>query len=122
MGRPKGGKNRKHSIEFKVMVVKKHLEEGYKQAEILEEYNLSNSLFDKWLTRYLEEGETGLKPRKRGNPFAALYTSKHLSEVERLKLELMKKEIEIERLKKGYQVKGVGSKKEYVTLSDKTIK
>lgn len=26
MGRPKGGINRKHSIEFKIMVVKKHLE------------------------------------------------------------------------------------------------
>ncbi len=88
----------------------------------MEEYNLSTSLYEKWLIRYLSEGEIGLKPRKRGNPFAALHISKHLSEVERLKLELMKKEIEIERLKKGYQVKGVGSHKEYVTISGKSIK
>lgn len=35
-----------------------------------------------------------------------------------LKLELMKKDIEIARLKKGYVVKGGGGKKEYDTIPD----
>ena len=57
-----------------------------------------------------------------GNIFSALHASKKLSEVERLKLELMKKEIEIERLKKGYMVKGAGSSKEYVPINKKNSK
>ncbi len=34
MGRPKGGKNRKHSIEFKVMVVKNILKEGIQKQTL----------------------------------------------------------------------------------------
>ena len=34
----------------------------------------------------------------------------------------MKKDIEIARLKKGYMVKGVGQKKEFVTTFKKSIK
>ena len=37
---------------------------------------------------------------------------------ERLKLIVQKQQIEIERLKKGYQVKGVGANKVYVTTND----
>ena len=35
---------------------------------------------------------------------------------------IMKKDIENERLKKGYLVKGVGSKKEFVTIKDVNTK
>ena len=42
--------------------------------------------------------------------------------IEELELELMKKEIEIARLKKGYTVKEVGAEKEFVTTFDKNIK
>jgi len=34
----------------------------------------------------------------------------------------MKKDIEIERLKKGYSVKGVGAQKEFVTIKDVNTK
>ena len=37
-------------------------------------------------------------------------------------LHVMKKEIEIARLKKGYMVKGVGAEKEFVTTFDKNTK
>ena len=37
-------------------------------------------------------------------------------------LEILKKDIEIARLKKGYQVKGVGANKEFVTLKDVNMK
>ena len=70
-----------------------------------------------------EEGEAGLKPKPRkGNPYSALHTSKTLTEVERLRLLVAKQEIEIERLKKGYWVEGVGASKEYVTGSGKITK
>ena len=48
--------------------------------------------------------------------------NRYPSEVEKLKKELLKKEIEIERLKKGYQVKGGGETKEYVTTFDVNTK
>ena len=60
--------------------------------------------------------------KKTGNPFAALHTSKSLTKEERLELENLKLRIENERLKKGYQVKGVGAKKEYVSILEKNMK
>ena len=42
--------------------------------------------------------------------------------IEELELELMKKDIEIARLKKGYKVKGVGQEKEFVTTFNKNTK
>ena len=51
-----------------------------------------------------------------------LYLRKPKSREEELKIELMKKEIEIARLKKGYEVKGVGPKKEFVTTFEKNTK
>ena len=45
-----------------------------------------------------------------------------IEEVERLRLELAKKEVECERLKKGYSVKGVGRRKEYVIINKKNSK
>ena len=57
-----------------------------------------------------------------GNHFAGLHTSKTLTETEKLKLQLAKLEIENERLKKGYQVKGVGVNKEFITTKDVNTK
>ena len=41
---------------------------------------------------------------------------------EELEKENAKLKIEIERLKKGYYVKGVGQRKEYVSINNKNIK
>ena len=51
-----------------------------------------------------------------------LYFRKPKSREEELELEIMKKDIEIARLKKGYIVKGVGAEKEFVTTFKKNIK
>ena len=51
-----------------------------------------------------------------------LHLIKPKSKIKELELELMKKEIEIARLKKGYMVKGVGAEKEFVTIFDENIK
>ena len=42
--------------------------------------------------------------------------------IEELELELMKKDIEIARLKKSYAVKGVGQEKEFVSIFNKNTK
>ena len=71
----------------------------------------------------LNMDEKTFNPKGRpGNHFASLYTSKTLTETEKLKLKLAKLEIENERLKKGYQVKEVGANKEFVTIKDANTK
>lgn len=76
-----------------------------------------------WLRDYGKYGEAAFNPKGNpGNPFAALHTSKTLTEIERLRLQLIKLEIENERLKKGYQVKGVSANKEFVSLKDANTK
>ena len=90
-------------------------------VQIERKYGVSNGLVSTWIKKYLEEGAEALEPHN-GNPYAALHTSKSLSEVERLRLIVAKQEVEIARLKKGYWVEGVGASKEYVTGSDKTTR
>lgn len=95
------------------------LYESIRQLE--KENGISHSLISTWVKKYLEEGEDALEPHN-GNPYAALHTSKSLSEVERLWLIVAKQEVEIARLKKGYWVERAGANKEYVTGSGKTTK
>ena len=77
----------------------------------------------RWVKEYIAEGESAFIPKGHsGNPFAALHVSKKLSELERLRLMVAKLEIENERLKKGYMVKGVGAAKEFVTGGEKSSK
>ena len=117
----KGVPHRRWSKEEKMRIIRLHLEEHISTEKIEKEYGVNNSLVSAWVKKYLEEGEEALEPHN-GNPYAALYTSKSLSEVERLRLIVAKQEVEIARLKKGYWVEGAGASKEYVTGSEKTTK
>ena len=123
MGRPKRGKNRNWSKEEKLRVVLRNLDDKIGQQTIAREENISRGQVHSWIQKYLEGGPDALENRKKpGNPFAALSTSKSLTEEQRLKLIVEKQKIEIERLKKGYVVKGVGASKEFVTLRDLNTK
>ena len=115
----KGIAHRKWSKEEKLKIIRLHLEEHISIKKIKKEYGVNNSLVSAWVKKYLEEGEDALEPHN-GNPYAALHTSKSLSEVESLRLIVAKQEVEIARLKKGYWVEGAGVNKEYVTGSGKT--
>ena len=121
MGRRKGGRNRKWTVEEKLRMINRHLEnhESLQQVAIAE--GVSSGLLSTWISKYLEGGEEALVNRS-GNPYAALVTAKSLSEEERLRLIVAKQEVEIARLKKGYFVKGVGAGKEYVIGKEKTTK
>ena len=121
MGTKKGTKPRKWSKEEKLKLVLLHLNEKVSLMQIEKEYSVSNGLVSTWVKKYLNGGEEALVSRS-GNPYAALHTSKTLSEVERLRLIVAKQEIEIARLKKGYWVEGVGANKEYVTGNGKNMK
>jgi transposase-like protein len=120
----KGQKFRKWSKEEKLKIVKKHLNDHVPVKQLAEEENTETGMIARWTKEYIEDGEEGLSSHRSrcGNPYAALHVSKNLSEVERLRLVVAKQEIEIERLKKGYWVKGVGADKEYVTGNGVTLK
>ena len=126
MGRPKGGKNRKYSVEEKKNYVEQFFRENIPLKTFIRKNNIPENTFRKWVINYENCGLEGLNSKTgkcgSGNPYAALYAKKNLTEVERLRLELAKKEVECERLKKGYLVKGVGQRKEYVIISKKNSK
>lgn len=125
-GHPKGTKNNMRSLSEKEQIVLRCINENIPFKTIGSELGISDSTISKWVRAYEKDGIDGLKSKTgkcgSGNPYAALYTKKNLTEVERLRLELAKKEVECERLKKGYSVKGVGRRKEYVTISKKNSK
>lgn len=111
----KGQIKREWTPEQKAEIVRKHLEEHISIRTLEKEYQADRSMICHWVKRYITEGENSFLPKGHpGNPFAALHTSKNLSETERLRLMVAKLEIENERLKKGYWVKGVGAAKEFV--------
>ena len=121
MGCKKGVSHRKWTKDEKMEIVRLHLEEHMSAGEIEKKYGVNHSLVSAWTKKYLEEGAEALEPRK-GNPYAALHTSKSLSEVERLRLIVAKQEVEIARLKKGYWVEGVGANRVYVTGCERITK
>ena len=119
----KGQKKRKWTVEQKLEIVHKHLDEHISVRTLAKEYETDSGMICRWTREYLTGGEQGLTPKARpGNKFAALHRSKNLSELERLRLLVAKQEIEIARLKKGYWVEGAGANKEYVTGQDVSTK
>ena len=120
MGRPKGGRNRKWTNKERLKFVLMCEEEHLSYRAVAKEEGIPQGTLWNWIRRYREGGEDALNPEKLhpGNRFSALHVSKSLSEEDRLKLIIEKLQIENERLKKGYIVKGVGAGKEFVTLKD----
>lgn len=119
----KGQKKRVWTPEQKAEIVYKHLNEHISVRTLEKEYHADRSMICKWVKKYIAEGESSFVHKGHpGNPFAAIHVSKNLSEVERLRLMVAKLEIENERLKKGYLVKGVGAAKEFVTGREKSLK
>ena len=123
MGRPLGGKNKMRTPEEKEAIVLEYMSGKAGYEMIAANHGIAERLLRKWIKKYRESGIEGLKSGtgKSPKPTVGRY-DRHPSEVEKLKKELLKKEIEIERLKKGYQVKGGGETKEYVTTFDANMR
>ena len=126
MGHPKGTKNVMRSPEEKEQLVLEWQTTNIGMQTFAVSKGIAPRPFMRWVHAYEEQGIDGLKSKTgkcgSGNPYAALHVKKNLTEVERLRLELAKKEVECERLKKGYSVKGVGRRKEYVIINKKNSK
>ena len=120
MGRPAGTKNIMRTPEEKEAIVIEALENGPNAT--FQKYGISESLLHKWIKKYDEHGieglnsQTGKHGNKHGNGLNGLHVKKNKTREEELELENLKLKVEVARLKKGYLVKGVGSKKEYVTI------
>lgn len=117
-------KNNIRTPKEKEKIVKDLISGKTTWVETHKKYNLSESTLSRWKYAYLEKGIEGLKSNtgKHKNQNAGMHLRKPKNKIEELELELMKKEIEIARLKKGYMVKGVGAEKEFVTIFDKNTK
>ena len=120
MGRRFGTKNIMPTPEEKKKLVLEYLDSKVGYRKFAESNDISPSTFTKWIKLYRERGIEGLKSKTGKNGTGKGNIKR--SEIEQLKQELLKKEIELMRLKKGYVVKGVGSKKEYASISDVNIK
>ena len=113
MGRPKGGTNKSHSKEEKLALVKRNLN-GETIRSLEKETGISNSQIHTWTQRYLEGGEAALEnKRKPGNLLAKYARKKELTPMEMLeyenallKRELLRKNMEILKLKKAKEQEG----------------
>lgn len=125
-GHPKGTKNIMRSPEEKERLIIEWQKTNMPMQTFAVSRGVAPRPFMIWVHAYEKQGIEGLRSKTgkcgSGNPYSALHVKKNLTEVERLRLELAKKEVECERLKKGYSVKGVGRRKEYVIINKKSSK
>lgn len=118
------GNNMKNPKE-KEEIVKKYMN-GESTIKLAREYEVCRRQIYHWIHKYEKYGIKGLESQTGKKSIShknmGLYLRKPKNKIEELELELMKKDIEIARLKKGYMVKGVGQKKEFVTTLGKNTK
>lgn len=101
-----------------MIIIRKHLDEHVSLGELEKEYRINRGLIHAWIQKYLEKGEMGLsRGKNQKNPLVTLLHKKELTTEESLLLENLQLRIENERLKKGYQVKGAGHQKEFISLN-----
>ena len=123
-------KNTMRSPKEKEAIVLEYLnDKNPSYRKTADKYNIAGSTFKEWKKAYLERGIDGLRSQTgkakhsgKGNHLSRLQRKKNKTREEELELENLKLKVEVARLKKGYQVKGVGSKKEYVTIKDLNTK
>ena len=115
-----------YTDEEKLKIVKDHINNRIPIRACATKYNISITSLVYWLRKYRENGVDGLKsmigkhsgPNK-GRPKGTL---KPKTTIEELQKENLKLQVEIERLKKGYLTKGVGAKKEFISINNKNFK
>ena len=118
-------KKKMRTPEEKEQIIKRYFE-GESVSKLAREIETDKARIYKWIKKYREEGFEGLISKTGKKKFSHINMWLHLrkpkNKIEELELEIIKKDIEIARLKKGYMVKGVGAEKEFVTTFDKNTK
>ena len=101
MGHPTGKANRYYTKDEKLRYVKEVLE-GRSSKEVGREAGINSRLIRKWAALYLDHGEKALEnKRKPGNPLCRYTNKKGRSEIEQLRYELARAELELAKLKKA---------------------
>ncbi len=113
-------KNIMRTPEEKEKIILEMIETCVGYHTMNKKYGISKSTLWRWFNNYQIKGKEGLKSNTGKNGKGKGNFKR--TELEQLKEDLLKKEIELMRLKKGYMVKGVGAKKEYVSISDLDMK
>jgi len=121
MGRQKGNKNRIHSVEYKLKVLKRVLDDFESISYVAKDEKLSTGSVHNWIKKYRNGGVDELAADRRGR-VSRFSAKKNLTREEELEYENILLKIEVERLKKGYQVEGGGKNKEFVSSSNKNLK
>ena len=123
MGRPSGTKNNMRTPEEKEAIILKFLESGLGTLSFSKKYMIDRRVLMKWVQKYNEAGIEGLKSRtgKCAKKGITGRPKKVQTKEEELERENLKLRIEIERLKKGYYVKGVGQRKEYISINSRSL-
>ena len=122
MGRNKGEKNIMITPEEKEKIIFDYFNSGKGAMEFELESGISKKLLWKWIKIYSFEGINGLRSMTRKITKNIVRPKKVKTREEELERENAKLKIEIERLKKSYYVKGVGQRKEYVSINNRSIK
>ena len=122
MGRNKGEKNIMRTPEEKEKIIDDYFNSGKGAMEFERESGVSRKSLWKWIKIYSSEGINGLRSMTGKTTENIGRPKKAKTREEKLERENAKLKIEIERLKKGYYVKGVGQRKEYVSINNKNIK
>ena len=128
MGKVVGVKYNMRTPEEKEKIIKEFYESKVGAIAFCTEHEIGISTFKEWRKKYSKYGIEGLKSKtgkftraeKANNK--GIYLRKPKTREEALEIEIIKLQIENERLKKGYTVKGDGAKKEYVSTLEKNTK
>ena len=118
------GKNTMRTPEEKEMWVLKYFNEeiGFRSGARIIGVNIS--VFRDWINKYKAFGIEGLKSKtgKCSKKGITGRPKKAVTREEELERENANLKIEIKRLKKGYYMKGVGQRKEYVSINNRSTK
>ena len=115
-----------YSDDEKLQIIQDHMNNHLSIRACATKYNVAVTSIVMWLRSYRLHGKDGLKSqigKKKGlGKGRPLGTFKAKTTIEELEKENIKLQIEIERLKKGYLVKGVGAKKVFISINNKNFK
>ena len=125
MGHPKGRRNRMRSAEGKADHIKR-FEAGCLAGKGFARANgVCPSLFDAWLAKFRSGGVGALLSKQgklsRGRK-QSLAKKKSRTREEELEYENLRLKVELERAKKGYAVRGGGSRKEFVPMGKRNTR
>ena len=115
-----------YNRDLKKKLCEKICIDHYSTLKTANEYGIPIKTLEKWVTAFNKDNHCFDPIILVSNDFKIINNieNKDYSNLtnDELKYIIMKKDIEIARLKKGYMVKGVGAEKEFVTTFDKNTK